>query len=146
MTANNSEILSGKVIKITQIDNPHKFWYKNANDEMQDGLLEQFERKIAEYVRDLLEWEEGQPKIKHGDTIAAYISDWKKWVRGVVGKADKHDDGPSTRMWAIDYGCILKLPTNDPVIPLKDPHLAYRAPFNVFVGCLSDIVPAKLVS
>lgn len=131
-----------KEIQITQIDNPHKFWYKYCNDPVQENQIQQFEEDIANYAIDLVGWRENLPPIKHGDVVAAFHFDWKKWIRGKAGKA-KNDE--HIYIWAIDYGCKLVIPMEN-IVPIEDLDLKYRQPINVFIGGLANIVPAKAVS
>lgn len=132
-----------KVIRITQIENPHKFWYKYSNDVTQDRLLEKLESEIGEYAFNCLE--EPRPNLQLGDVVVAFHSDWNKWIRGKI-KAIKRSkiDEELVKIWAIDYGCIISLP-GDRVFILEELDLAYRHPINIHIGGLSKIVPAKFV-
>lgn len=131
-------------IKIYQIDNPHKFWYKKCGNLVEDQLLEELENCIEKYITDQLEWHEQQLPIVRGDEVAAFHSGWNKWIRGKAGVLI-----PGTKtdisVWAIDYGCKLVLPLNN-VHLLQDRLLAFKSPINVHIGGLSNIMPAELVS
>lgn len=135
-------------IQIVQVDNPHKFWYKNCNDLVENQRLEELEDNLKNQVTDLLEWQEHQQPINRGDEVVAYHAGWDKWIRGKAGKlktGSKADMGPSIEIWAIDYGCKLVIPLKD-VHFLEDKTLACKGPINVHIGGLSGIVPAKVVS
>lgn len=115
-------------ITVTQIDSPHKFWYKKCNDPELDQQLAEFEDKIAKYAADLIEWNEQLP-INRGDEVVAFHSAWNKWIRG---KAGKLISGSKTDIfiWAIDYGCKLMLPLKN-VYLLQDQKLAFNEPINL---------------
>lgn len=70
----NENLIVRNQIEITQVDSPHKFWYKCCNDQTQDRLLNQLEDTLAKYVADLYEWEEQMLPIQRGDVIAAFNS------------------------------------------------------------------------
>lgn len=145
MSANNVEVVK-KAIKITQIDSPHKFWYKNCNDPNQDRLIDELEQKLAAFANDVLTRNEALD-LKDGDVVAAHHTDWNKWIRGKSGRkklAKKDGEVDSIYIWAIDYGCKLLLPLKH-VLVLNDMRLAYRRPINVHIGGISNVVPATHV-
>lgn len=146
MPVNDIEIVK-KVIKITQIDSPHKFWYKYCNDAVQDRLINKLEREITDYANELLARTDPLPTLREGDVVAVHHYDWHKWIRGKSGRlkmAKKDSEVDSIYIWAIDYGCKLLVPLHQ-VLPLTDVDLAYRRPINVHIGGLSNIVPATIV-
>lgn len=142
MATDNSENCETNSIKITKIDNPHKFWYKFSNDSTENRAIEQLELHIAKYIDELLESEGDEPVLDVGDVVAVFHCEWK-WIRGSVEQILNEGEEAQIRLWLIDYGCELTMPRNK-MVPIKDPQLAYR-PSNVRLGGLSDIVPAKLV-
>lgn len=131
-------------IQITQIDSPHKFWYKNCNDLMENRRLKELENSIEKYVTDLRKWEEQQVPIKRGDEIAAFHAEWQKWIRGKAGRL-KPGSKVDIFIWAIDYGCKLTMPLEN-VYLLQDQSLACKNPINVHIGGLSGISPVEFVS
>lgn len=142
MAANNKNC-DENLIKITKFDNPHKFWYKYCNFYESDTQLVSLERRIAEYVEQTLQFEDGDADLEAGDVIAFFHTDWKRWIRCVVGNSLENDPA-SIRSWLIDYGFKMTLPKNK-VVPLKNMSLAYHQAINIHLGGLSDIVPAKMV-
>lgn len=142
MAANNKNC-EEVLIKITKFDNPHKFWYKYCNFHESDTQLVSLERRIAEYVEQTLEFEDGEPDLEVDDVVAFFHTDWKRWIRCVVGNPLENDP-TSIRSWLIDYGFKMTLRKNK-VVPLRNISLAYHQAINIHLGGLSDIVPAKLV-
>lgn len=137
------------VIEITEIINPHKFWFKYCNDSAQNRLLQELDREIENYVTQLLKVLDGvhQTAIRN-EIVVAFHKDANKWIRGVAGKkkTSKNDeDQCEIFVWAVDYGCELLLPMEE-VYPLTEPQLAYRRPVNLYIGGLNGIVPVKTVS
>lgn len=131
-------------IEITQIDSPHKFWYKKCNDLLENRRLERLEDSIEKYVVDALEWQEYRLLINRGDEVAALHPVRNKWIRGKAGDL-KPGSKTDIFIWAIDYGCKLTIPLEN-VYVLVDRSLAFENPINVHVGGLSGISPAKVVS
>lgn len=147
MSANNTEFLK-KVINITQIDSPHKFWYKDCNDLEKDHALRQLEAELETYTIELFTRDGNLPELRDGDVVAANYAKWGKWIRGKSGRikyAQKDGEVDTIHIWAIDYGFQFRLPLNQ-VVPIIDMRLAYRRPINVHIGGLSNIVPATMVS
>lgn len=130
-------------IEITQIESPHKFWYKKCNDLAENRRLVELENAIREDAADLIESGERLP-INRGNEVIALHPEWGRWIRGKAGKliSGSHTD---IIIWAIDYGCKLTLPLEN-VHLLQDRQLAFHSPINVYVGGLSGISPAKNVS
>lgn len=131
-------------IEITQVDNPHKFWYKRCNDPIQERLIQKLENCIAKDVQDLLECENQMPTIKMGDVVAVYHPKWKKWIRAKAGKIERCETN-KIHIWAIDYGCSMILELAK-VVPLQNQTLAAQHPINVNIGGLAGISPAETVS
>lgn len=140
----NENLIVRNQIEITQVDSPHKFWYKHCNDQTQDRLLSQLEASLAEYVDDLYEWGEQMLTIQRGDVIAAFDPEKQRWIRAKAGKI-KRSDKNVIEIWAIDYGQLLTVEL-EKVVSLRDQTLASRHPINVHIGGLAGISPAKHVS
>lgn len=135
------------VIQITQIINPHKFWFKYCNNAEQDRLIEKLDREIEAYAVNFVKLFGGaRPAINRNDVVIALHEG--KWIRGIAGdKEESVNEGEynDVYVWALDYGCELLI-SSDAVYPLNEPHLAYRRPLNVHVGGVSGIVPVNTVS
>lgn len=147
MSVSQNEI-NRKSIQITQIDTPHKFWFKFKNESDQ-LLLDELHHEIKTYIENLRQQNDGHlPEIdvQAGDVIVTMK--WKKWIRGKAGqlkKATRDGEMDLIYMWAIDYGCKLQIPLSSAVL-LECQQLAYRHPINVHIGGLSGILPAEVVS
>lgn len=136
-----------KSIQITEVDNPHKFWFKFSNDSNENQALDELERKIIDYVDEIEKNDIEFPNDMTFDVIVVFHIEWKKWIRGKAGnvkKAKDENEVDTILIWSIDYGCKMWIPLAN-VIPLQNSDLAYRSPINVHIGCLSGIVPAKIV-
>lgn len=143
----NEILIAKNQIEITQVDSPHKFWYKRCHDSQQERLLNQLEESLKKYASDLIEWGEHLLPVQYGDVAAAYHPVKEKWIRGKVGKIKRSDKKNEIQIWAIDYGCTLTVESSGQnVVLLNDQELACRHPINVNIGGLADISPAKSVS
>lgn len=143
---NHTYASTKSVIQITQVINPHKFWFKYCNDATQNHLIEQLDSDIAVYASHLLESIEGtRPAIIRDEVVIGLHEG--KWIRGIAGikrKSEFEGEYDGIYVWALDYGCKILLPL-EVVYPLSEPRLAYMRPINVHIGGLCGIVPAKTV-
>lgn len=67
MSSTDDIELVKKSIKIMQVDNPHKFWYKYCEDPIQDRLIDELECEIGAYAADLLIRDDQLPTLNDGD-------------------------------------------------------------------------------
>lgn len=131
-----------KVIYISHFLNPYCFYFK-FDDDLHDDGLQCLEDKISKYARDKIgQNNDGKLSIAVGDTVAAYVIPWGKWVRSVV-RCDL-DRLKCFELWAIDHGKKFRTAYKN-VVELPA-HLANENVIGVHRGSFYGVSPAKLVS
>lgn len=131
-----------KVIYISYFLNPYCFYFK-FDDDLHDDGLQCLEDNISKYARKKTgQNNDENPSIAVGDTVAAYVIPWSKWVRAVV-RCDL-DRLKCYELWAIDHGKKFRTAYKN-VIELPE-HLANENVIGVHRGSFYGVSPAKLVS
>lgn len=130
-----------KVIHISYFLNPYCFYFK-FDDELHDGDLQRLEDKISKNARDEMhQSSDKRAPIAVGDTVAAYVIPWSKWVRSVVQCDLKSLE--CYEVWAIDHGKKIRAAYKNVVKLSAD--LANEHVIGVHRGSFYGVAPARLV-
>lgn len=131
-----------KVIHISYFLNPYCFYFK-FDDDLHDEGLQSLEDKISKYARDEIRKDSDSPEsIVVGNTVAAYVIPWGKWVRSVV-QCDLNSL-KCYELWAVDHGKKFRAAYKNVVKLPED--MAKENVIGVYRGSLYGVSPAKLVS
>lgn len=131
-----------KAVHISYFLNPYCFYFK-FDDDLHGGDLQCLEDKISKYARDEIHRNcDKKASIVVGDTVAAYVIPWGKWVRSIV-QCDLNTL-ECFQLWAIDHGKKIRTAYKNVVKLPED--LANVNVIGIHRGSLYGVSPAKLVS
>lgn len=131
-----------KTIYISYFLNPYCFYFK-FDDDLHNEDLQCLEDKISKYARDeMRQNNDEKASIAVGDTVAAYVVPWGKWVRSIIVRCDLNRS-KCYELWAIDHGKKFRTAYRNVVKLPED--LANESVIGVHRGSLHGISPAKLV-
>lgn len=129
-------------IIITHIENPHRFWFRYAEDFGPEVSVIPLEDEIEKYAVDFLAKNKHETYLPDDNCVVAVkYSGWNKWIRAKFIEAEDS----TIRMWSIDHGYQLDVSTKvDKIIPLENSNLANAKVTNVCLGGLR-VMPAVTV-
>lgn len=92
-------------IKITNFINPHLFHFKLDNIIVGQTDVD-VENEVSKHAQESRWSHPTGYHPKEHEIIAAYVLEWRKWVRGVVDVVLDLDSGPGKQyiIWCLDHG------------------------------------------
>lgn len=131
-----------RVIHISYFLNPYCFYFK-FDDDLHDEGLQCLEDEISKFARDKVrQCSDKRGSVTVGDTVAAYVIPWGKWVRSIVQR--NLNSLKSFELWAVDHGKKFRAAYENVVKLPED--MANKSVIGVHRGSLYGVSPAKLVS